>query len=415
MAARRSQKAKHTWTFARRFRRNAFGWRSAPAVKRIREAVTEIKKEARKDPVLGGEGAVLFLERLAPAIEHVDSSSGSMGTTVNRAIRDLVPVIASAPADPVTREEWLERLWEAFQEDEMPYLEKLGDHWGELCADAEVASRWGERLLSTLRLAWSPDPELRGFFKGGVACLSALFAAGRYEEVLGILESCPHLFWCYRRWGVLALAAQGKVDEALRYAEPPPELLNDHGDDDLAEVCERILLDAGREEEAYQRYARGANARGTHAATFRAIARKYPGRDPSTILRDLIAGSPGDEGRWFAAAKDLGLYELAVELANRSPCAHKTLTRAARDFEELRPAFAMECALAALRWILLGHSYEVTGLDVHRALDHAEKAARSLGRWEEARARLSALLEGDGEGNLFARDMVSRRLERAEA
>ena len=67
---------KHKWTFRARFRRNAFGWRSQPAIKRIKEAVSEIKKEARKDPVLGGEGAVLFLEKVAPALEHVDSSSG---------------------------------------------------------------------------------------------------------------------------------------------------------------------------------------------------------------------------------------------------------------------------------------------------------------------------------------------------
>jgi hypothetical protein len=34
--------------------------------------------------VLAAEGAVLFLEKLAPAIEGVDSSSGSIGSAVNR-------------------------------------------------------------------------------------------------------------------------------------------------------------------------------------------------------------------------------------------------------------------------------------------------------------------------------------------
>ena len=32
------------WQFAGRFRRNAFGWRSQPAIQRAREAVLEIKK-----------------------------------------------------------------------------------------------------------------------------------------------------------------------------------------------------------------------------------------------------------------------------------------------------------------------------------------------------------------------------------
>ena len=67
---------KHTWTFRARFRRHAFGWRSQPAIKRVKEAVSEIKKAARKDPVLGGEGAVLFLEKISPALEHKERYRG---------------------------------------------------------------------------------------------------------------------------------------------------------------------------------------------------------------------------------------------------------------------------------------------------------------------------------------------------
>ncbi len=102
-------KAAH-WEFTRRFRRGAFGWKSQPAIERVRHAVSEIKTVARHDPVLGAEGAVLFLERVSPALEHVDGSSGAIGTAVNRAVEELVAVIARAPADAKTREGWLERL-----------------------------------------------------------------------------------------------------------------------------------------------------------------------------------------------------------------------------------------------------------------------------------------------------------------
>ncbi len=101
---------KHRWTFRARFRRNAFGWRSRPAMQRIKEAVSEIKTARRRDPALAAEGAVLFLERVAPALEHVDSSSGAIGTAVNRAIDALVPIIAEAPVDERTRRGWLQRL-----------------------------------------------------------------------------------------------------------------------------------------------------------------------------------------------------------------------------------------------------------------------------------------------------------------
>jgi hypothetical protein len=74
----------HTWTFRSRFRAGAFGWRSDLPIKRIKEAVAEIKKAAREDKVLGAEGAVIFLEKVSGALEHVDSSSGAIGTAVNR-------------------------------------------------------------------------------------------------------------------------------------------------------------------------------------------------------------------------------------------------------------------------------------------------------------------------------------------
>ena len=49
-------------------------------------------------------------------------------------------IIASAPADAKTRATWLERLFEAHQADDIPYIESLADHWGELCASKEIAS-----------------------------------------------------------------------------------------------------------------------------------------------------------------------------------------------------------------------------------------------------------------------------------
>ena len=64
---------KHHWEFAPRFRRGAFGWRSQPAITRVKEAVTEIKKVARKEPVLAAEGAILFLEKVSGGLQNIDS------------------------------------------------------------------------------------------------------------------------------------------------------------------------------------------------------------------------------------------------------------------------------------------------------------------------------------------------------
>jgi hypothetical protein len=90
--------ARHAWAFTPRFRAGASGWRSNPAIERIKEAVTEIKAADRKAPLLAAEGSVLFLRTVSSALRNVDSSSAAIGSAVNRAIEALVPIIAQAPA-----------------------------------------------------------------------------------------------------------------------------------------------------------------------------------------------------------------------------------------------------------------------------------------------------------------------------
>jgi hypothetical protein len=89
--------APHSWQFKPHFRRGAFGWKSQPAISRIGQALAEIRKAAKTDPVAAADGAVVFLERLSPAIENVDSWSGAIGSCVNQAIDELAPLIAKAP------------------------------------------------------------------------------------------------------------------------------------------------------------------------------------------------------------------------------------------------------------------------------------------------------------------------------
>lgn len=161
-AASDSLEKSHKWGFRARFRRHAFGWKSLPAITRIREAVSEIKNVRRKDPMLAAEGAVLFLEKVSPALEHVDSSSGAIGTAVNSAIAVLVEIIAAAPANESTRQTWLQRLFDAHAADKIPYIETLADYWGQLCASPQVASHWADELIGITRLALSPDKNLRG-------------------------------------------------------------------------------------------------------------------------------------------------------------------------------------------------------------------------------------------------------------
>jgi hypothetical protein len=150
-------------------------------VARIR-AVAKPQETGPESALARAKRAVLFLERVSPALSRVDSSSGAIGAAVNKAIALLVPIIAGAAVDTRTRNLWPDRLWEAHANDEIPYIETLAEHWGEMCASAEVASAWADSLVGGVKMAWSTDPSLRGFFHGTPACLSALFQAGRYHH-----------------------------------------------------------------------------------------------------------------------------------------------------------------------------------------------------------------------------------------
>ena len=386
----------HSWAFRASFRRRAFGWSATrKAIERLNEAVGEIERMARTDPALAGEGAVLLLEKLSPAVSDIDSSSGALGNATAAVVEKMAPLIAAAPVPRRVREKWLERLLDAIQEEDPPYIESLGEHWGALCADPTLASHWADRLLPLMHHVMADRRSgTYAYAKSGTLCYSALFHAGRFDELLAVLALDPKPYWHDQQWAAKALAARGDVDGAVNLMEG---LRSRHAPDmALSAVAEQLLLDAGRVDEAYARYGINATSANTNIATYRAIAKRYPGIDPKRILGDLIASTPGEEGKWFATAKTLKQYDLAIGLAQRAPVDPKTLVRAARDHVKSQPGFALEVALTALRWMASGVGYELTGADVCSARDHALAAAETLGLGAVARARIAESVAGQG-------------------
>jgi hypothetical protein len=129
------------------------------------------------------------------------------------------------------------------------------------------------------------------------------------------------------------------------------------------------------------------------------------------ILRDLIASTPGAEGKWFAAAKDAGLFDMAIELATRSPTDPRTLTRAARDFAEKQPDFALTSGLAALHWISRGHGHEITGGDVLDAYAAVTQAAVGAGvPAQRINEQIRAMTAGTQPGNTLMRTILACHL-----
>ena len=215
--------------------------------------------------------------------------------------------------------------------------------------------------------------------------------------------------WHYRRYGVEALLALGRKTDAVQYAEVSRGL--NQPDSVIDQACEEILISSGLHKVVYQRYGLGAAVGNSYISRFCAIAKRYPMKDKSQILSDLIATTPEEEGKWFATAKDLKLYDLALELANRSHCDPKTLTRAARDCLDTEPAFALGSAMAALRWLSEGWGYEVTSADVVESYDRALDAASRLNKIDDVTGQIRQLIESNESASmLFVRQSLQGRM-----
>jgi len=244
----------HSWKFKSHFRREAYSWKSTSlASKRMREAVSEIKKVAKKDKSLAGEGVIELFTRLYPALMQIDGSSGALGRAMDKTIDALQPLLIKADWDMNTRGKWLDTLFEAIQDEGWGIFDNLRDHWGEICVYEGLANLWADRLIPIVKDIWSSGEY--SHFVGKDMCLSCLLYTARYDELYELLQLQKKPFWPYSKFWAMALIEQGKAEEALSYAEYMQSLEDVNNPDyEIDEFCESVLIKMGRIEEAYETY-----------------------------------------------------------------------------------------------------------------------------------------------------------------
>jgi hypothetical protein len=204
------------WQFKTKFRANAYGWRGSKlAITRLKDAVKEIRAVAKADPVAAGDGCVALMERLWPALQHIDTSSGALGTAVHNALEDLIPLLIAAPADRETTAKWLERLFDAVQQDGVDYLGPVAERWGEIARYPDLVNQYADMLLDRIRDAWAGHQRYNHVI-GSAICLSCLLEAGRYNELRSLLALRRHRFWSDDRFA--AAKDAGFLDIAISCA-----------------------------------------------------------------------------------------------------------------------------------------------------------------------------------------------------
>ncbi|MFT7620129.1 MAG: hypothetical protein ACI97A_003786 [Planctomycetota bacterium] len=207
----------HNWIFKNRLFRHAVGSRLPQGIKKIQLAIAEIKKIGTKNQALAADGAVLFFQRISPAVEIADVTAPALIQVIDQGIKTLVPIIATAEIQMKQRKWLLKKLFEAHERDRGLVLESLTDHWGDLCASQTLAWDWADRLLPKTRPSLQPDMRLDDYFLGTTACLSAMLAAGRNKELIKLVED--QQYWRYKVWAVRAYLAEGSPKKAIRLAE----------------------------------------------------------------------------------------------------------------------------------------------------------------------------------------------------
>ena len=78
-----------------------------------------------------------------------------------------------APADHATRSKWLERLFEAVQNDGVEYLRPAEERWGEIAHYPDLINKYADRLIEMVRRAWS-DHQSFQYVTGTSICLSTM-------------------------------------------------------------------------------------------------------------------------------------------------------------------------------------------------------------------------------------------------
>jgi hypothetical protein len=385
--------AERKWQFKTKLRARAYGWRgSRLAISRLKEAVSEIKAAVKSDPVAACDGAVSLMERIWPAFQDIDTSSGALGTAIARTLDELIPILIEAPANHPTRSKWLERLFEAVRNDGVEYLAPVEDRWGEIAHYPDLINEYADRLIGMIRRAWA-DHETFQHVTGTSICLSCLLEAGRYAELQELLATRRMKFWSWHRFGAEALVRQGLWEAAIEYAEGVRSgTTSGHREISIDRFCEDLLIRHGRSDEAYRRYGLRAVSGTTNLAIYRSLVRVYPERDHRQMLLDLIE-THGDKGKWFAAAKDAGFFDIALDCAAVHNADPSTLIRAARDFSGKEPKFAATVALLAVTHLLEGGGYDPPVSEVNEAIKHLFAAAQRIGAVGWARQELGRSAE----------------------
>jgi hypothetical protein len=278
------------------------------------------------------------------------------------------------------------------QEENYGYYDSLSEQWVALCSESEIMTCWADTFLPTVNTIFSSNKP-GGYFKGTETCLACLFETGRYDEIIEIVQKKANPLFNFKKYVIKVIVARGDLEKALSMLD---EYLKDSNTlYQAAHLGEQLLIEAGRSEEAYKRYTLKLPFQTTGLATLSAIRKKYPAISPQRILSDLIDAEPGNERRYFAAARKIGMIELALEIAEKFNVEPKTLTTACKDYLEKDANLALRFGMMALQSYSSGYGYEPEYSDIQKCYDLVSMAAERVDKKKEISDCVDKMVQND--------------------
>lgn len=320
---------------------------------------------------------------------------------MSKALTEMAVLFGMAPLDDQQKNDLLERIWESCQNEEYGYYDEIGEYWPQMCGSEALVNKWADELLPIVKMVMK-DTNAGTYFKGTAPCLACLVAAKRYDEIFQLFDTKRNMIFHYYKYKLYALAGQGKIDDAINELESYAQNSCQAGG--ISHFGEKILLEAGMQNEAYRRFGIMANRKMTGLATFNAIRKKYPQIDTLQILNDLLDSEPQNKGKYFASARKAGYEDLAIDIAENNLVDPKTLTTACTEDLTREPRRALHYGLLALSSYSAGFGYDVMSTDITKAYTAAHAAAVNASMENEFKEQVMELINNDkSQGNFFSK------------
>ena len=172
-----------------------------------------------KDKKTAGEGATIFRDARAPAIEHMDSSLDAMGSVFGRAMKSRAPIVSKAKLDAKSSSQLLFYPWHPNSGDGTRNIQNLAGYWSDLFVATAITKHWineFKQIAQQTRCRYFTNHE---HYNVNSPTRPAMRAKAQYKKLLVLLCLALYNIWHNRQRGVQVLTALEKKVEAIQYTQ----------------------------------------------------------------------------------------------------------------------------------------------------------------------------------------------------